>query len=174
MRTRYALVVLSFGGALLGPAGLMLYLLFPDWSLMYLANPAHLALGVMAPLIFSTHALAPFAGFLVMHRLLVTERARYVVHFALVLVALAVVGLGRLSTVQSYAGYHAGGERLAVLDSPLSLALVVVALAWGGLLAFAILAVRRHVLLSELLPMRLTPDPERGSGPGSSVDVGTS
>ena len=41
-RTRYFAVVVLFASGALMPAGLVVYAQYPDWSLMYLANPAHL------------------------------------------------------------------------------------------------------------------------------------
>src|SRR5262245_16632596 len=69
MRTRSRAAAALFGVAALGPAAVAFYALYPDWSLMYFANPAHLSAAVMFPLLFAVAAMSPVVGFGTTHRL---------------------------------------------------------------------------------------------------------
>src|SRR5262245_31696036 len=69
MRTRYSAVAALFGVAALGPAAVAFYALYPDWSLMYFANPAHLSTAAMIPLLYLGAAISPVIGYGATHLL---------------------------------------------------------------------------------------------------------
>lgn len=156
MRTRYSAVALLFGVAALGPAAVVFYALFPDWSLMYFANPAHLSAAVMIPLLFVVAALSPVIGYGTTHRLGRLDSPRALrLSFVLVWLALfAFFSLGgeRLGSVAYYDAFHAGGERVSLWRSPLLFGVLVASAAILTWITFALIIVRRHVDLSEHLP----------------------
>ncbi|MCK6548542.1 hypothetical protein L6R52_22030 [Myxococcota bacterium] len=159
LHTRYFAVTALWSTALLAPAGLVLYGEFPDWSLMYLANPAHLSPLLMFPLVLVLYLGAPLAGFLATYKLLALEDPRWLrgalVALGVALVSTLVLGADRLTHVAYYDAFHGGGERIDLSRSPLLLALLPCAVAISGILAFVVVSVRRHADVVERLP----PDP---------------
>lgn len=156
MKSRYFVVAGFFGLAALAPAGLALYLLYPDWSLMYLANPRHLSLAMMIPFLFALYALTPPLGFLATLRLLAEPRRgprrAALVTWIGVTAFVLVFGLNRIFTVAHYDAFHYGGLRLSLFGSALFLPLVLIGGAVVSVYAYAILHVRRHIDLGEDLP----------------------
>lgn len=156
MRTRYSAVAALFGVAALGPAAVAFYGLYPDWSLMYFANPAHLSPAVMIPLLFLIAAMSPMIGFGTTHRLsgLRSSRALKLSFVAVWLALFAFFALGseRLSSVAYYDAFHAGGERVGLGRSPLLFAVLIASAGIIAWIVFALIVVRRHVDLSEHLP----------------------
>ena len=155
-KSRYFIVIGFFGLAALAPAGLALYLLYPDWSLMYLANSAHLPIAMMIPLLFVTFALAPPLGFLATLKAYAVRRSGprrllWSLWFG-VGVFVLVFGFGRLVTVAHYDSYHYGGPTLSLFSSALFLPLVLIGGAVVSVFAYALLHVRRHIDLAEDLP----------------------
>jgi uncharacterized BrkB/YihY/UPF0761 family membrane protein len=149
LKSRYFLVAAMFGAGVLTPVLLVLYALFPDWSLMYLANPAHLPLLLVVPMLL-LHGLAGAPlGFLVVHRLLRLHDPRPlrmlfwgVLGAALVIL---VFGAGRLTTVAYYDAFHAGGPGLSLLRSALFLPLMLTVGAAVSVYVFTVMHTRRHV-----------------------------
>ena len=141
---------------MLTPTGLVLYAEFPDWMLMYLANPAHLSPIFMFPLVLALYLGSPLLGFLIAHRLLRQERERLVrgllVGLGAAMALVAVLGRARLLGVAYYDAFHGGGEVLSVFRSSLLLALFPCSVAIVGILAFAVISVRRHAEVAERLP----------------------
>jgi hypothetical protein len=156
MRTRYCAVAAMFGVAAIGPSAALFYALYPDWSLMYFANPAHLSSAVMIPLLYLFAATSPVIGFLTTFRLSQLKKPRALrLSFAMVWLALFAffaIGGERLGAVAYYDAFHAGGERVSLARSPLLFAVLVAALAIIAWIVFALIVVRRHVDLSEHLP----------------------
>jgi hypothetical protein len=156
MKSRYFVVAGFFGFAALAPAGLALYLLYPDWSLMYLADPKHLSLAMMIPFLFVLYALTPPLGFLATLRLFAERRPgpRRAALGSWALVFLFVVGFGfdRLFTVAFYDSFHYDGPTLSLFGSALFLPLVLIGGAVVSVFAYALLHVRRHIELGEDLP----------------------
>jgi hypothetical protein len=156
MRTRYSAAAALFGVAALGPAAVAFYALYPDWSLMYFANPAHLSPAVMFPLLFVIAAASPIVGFGATHRLSLLHSKRALrLSFALVwlsLFAFFALGSERLGSVAYYDAFHAGGARVGLGGSPLLFAVLVASIAIIAWIVVALIAVRRHVDLSEHLP----------------------
>lgn len=154
VRTRYFAVAALYGLLAAGPAQLLLYVLFPDWSLMYLADPAHLPLIGTAAVVFAVAAGAPLAGFLVTHRLLLAPRrtpARLGTAVPLlVLASIAFLGRHRIARVAYYQAYHLGGDVLPIEASRLVLALPLIVVALVVLLVWSFIAVRRHASLSSV------------------------
>jgi hypothetical protein len=156
MRTRYSAVAALFGVAVLGPAAIAFYALYPDWSLMYFANPAHLSTAVMMPLLFLIAAMSPVIGYGTTHRLgrLDSPRALRLSFVAVWLALFAFFALGgeRLGAVAYYDAFHAGGERVGLAGSPLLFAVSLAAIGMVVWIVFSLIVVRRHVDLSEHLP----------------------
>lgn len=156
MRTRYCAVAAMFGVAAIGPSAALFYAVYPDWSLMYFANPAHLSAAVMIPLLYLFAATSPVIGFLTTFRLSTMKKPRALrLSFAMIWLALFAffaIGGERLGSVAYYDAFHAGGERVSLLRSPLLFAVLVAAVAIIGWMVFALIVVRRHVDLSEHLP----------------------
>ncbi|MCA9551097.1 MAG: hypothetical protein KC933_13770 [Myxococcales bacterium] len=149
LTSRYFLVAAMFGAAALTPATLVLYALFPDWSLMYLANPAHLPMLLVLPMLLLAGLAGPPLGFLVVHRLLPLHDRRPlkavfggVGTLALII---ALTGAGRLTTVAFYDGFHAGQPGLSLLRSALFLPLMLTVGAAVSVYVFTVMHTRRHV-----------------------------
>ena len=157
LRSRY-LAVAALLGAVMAPAGLVLYLLFPDWTLMYLANPAHLSAVLMVPLLFLLYGAAPVLGYLVARQLVVKERfkaVRSVTIAVLVLVAALIAGgFQRLTTVAYYDHFYYGEGGVALTQSTLLLPLLLVAGAITSVVVATNMHLRRHLALIEKLPGR--------------------
>jgi hypothetical protein len=157
LRTRYCAMTLLFGVAVLGPAAVAFYALYPDWSLMYLANPAHLSALVMMPLLFIVAAVSPVAGFAATYKLSTLESPRALrLSFALVWVALFAffsIGGERLGAVAYYDAFHGGGERVALSGSPLLFAVIIAAIAATVWIFYGLILVKKHVDLSEHVPI---------------------
>lgn len=148
LRTRYFTAVLVLTGAALVPAGLTLYVLFPDWSWMYFVNPRQVPLfiGLAAVLLGLLGSSA--MGFFVTHRLM-RRRPRLLPWSlggaALLFLTILVTGWRRLATVAHYDAFHYGGTSLSLGQSPLLLTLLVVVPAALGMCVFTCLMVVRHV-----------------------------
>ena len=149
IRSRYFIVVAFYGAAVLAPSGLSLYSQYPDWSLMYFANPQHLPSIVMFPALTLAYVLGPPAGFLVTHRLQL-EKKDWVVRailmgIAAVLFALLAFGWDRLTSVGYYYAYHHGLADLSLFRSALLVPIVLHLGAVFGVLGFALRGVRGHL-----------------------------
>jgi hypothetical protein len=149
VHTRYFGVVLLFAGLTWVPSGLALFLTYPDWSLMYLANPAHLPLALSVPFLVVSYLVAPAAGFLLTHQAQQEKnpwwlRASFGVPTSLALLVL-LVGHQRLLTVAYYDAFHLGLGGVSLFRSPLLIALSVVVAAVTGAFAMTLKAVKAHV-----------------------------
>lgn len=138
------------------PAVLVLYGLFPDWSLMYLANPAHLPGLLTVPGLALTAAAAPAAGFLAVHRQMQARSpwARRAVWIVCGVLggSMVLFGTGRLFTVALYDVFHAGQATLSLARSGLFLPLMLITGAVVSVYVYALMHTRRHVELSRGLP----------------------
>lgn len=157
LECRYFLVAALFGGAALMPAQLVLYGLFPDWTLMYLANPAHLSGLLVVPVLALASAGAPALGFVARHDALGAREAwrRRAVWIGPGALAAIVVlfGGGRLATVAYYDAFHAGGRGVSLFRSELFLPLMLTTGAVVSVYVYAVLHIRRHVELGRGLPV---------------------
>lgn len=138
------------------PATLVLYGLFPDWSLMYLANPAHLSGFLMVPLLVLATAGGPALGFLALfHALRQSKtwrrRGPWLVLWALAGLIL-LFGGGRLFTVAYYDAFHGGGGRLPLLQSALFLPLMLCSGAVASVYVYVVMHVKRHIEFGRGLP----------------------
>jgi len=156
VRSRYFAVAALFGAAAMTPRGLIFYLVAPDWSLMYFANPAHLPKLMMLPLLILLYAGAPVAGFLTAHRLMRLERTVFLtsmmIVLALALAAILILGGHRILTVAYYDAFHLGAETIPIFRSRLAVALPLAATSIAVLLVASIIHVRKHVAITETLP----------------------
>jgi hypothetical protein len=156
MHSRYFGVTVMFGVGAMVPSGVTFYALFPDWSLMYLANPEHLSKWIMFPLLTVIYACAPIAGFLLTHRFLLEQRPRapavLLSSLSTLIVATLIFGRDRLLTVAYYDAFYAGGATLPLFRSRLAIMLPLACVAIGALFLAVLIAVRRHVQLTESLP----------------------
>ena len=161
-KTRYFAATALFAGGALVPAACVSYLLFPDWSLMYLADPGQIPLLVMLPLVIAACFGAPILGFLVAQRMLSGPRmqlVRWTLWGAAGLALLVVVlGWNRLGVIAYYEAYHYGGRTIPLSDSP---AIVVLALMIPSVLAAFVLTrreMKRHIRaladVAEGVPLR--------------------
>lgn len=156
LSSRYFAVAGMFGAGVLMPAVLVLYGLFPDWSLMYLANPAHLPRLLVLPVLALLSAAAPALGFLAVQRQLSAREpwARRAIWIACGVIGglTAVLGAGRLFTVALYDVFHAGAATLTLARSALFLPLMLITGAVVSVYVYALMHTRRHVELSRGLP----------------------
>jgi hypothetical protein len=156
MRSRYFAVAALFGGAALTPSGLTFYAVAPDWSLMYLANPAHLPKLLMVPLLVLLSTASPVAGFLTSHRLMRLERPVFLTAMlatvGAMLLGILAIGGPRILVVAYYDAFHLGRETIPLFKSRLAIALPLASTAILALLMVSVVHVRRHVALAENLP----------------------
>jgi hypothetical protein len=156
VRTRYFAIAVSFATGVLTPAGLGLYLVFPDWSLMYLANPAHLPAWMVWPVLLIFYLAGGPIFFLITARLM-TEPKQWplrslLIGLSLFLLATLVLGFDRLTTVAYYEAYHHGLTTIPLSSSSLLLPLLLALGAVGGVLYFSLRHIRRHLELVQDLP----------------------
>lgn len=155
-RSRYLAIAGLFGTLVLAPGELCLYLLFPDWSLMYFANPAHLGWYLVVPVLLFLYLAGPPIGFLVTRLLLLRSRRRDRRLVLLTWVALVGVvlfgGAARLGRVAYYEAFHTGEPPLALVQSALFLPLLVITSATIAVLVFTLMHLRRHLEALEVLP----------------------
>jgi hypothetical protein len=145
-----------FGVGVHAPAVLTLYMLFPDWSLMYLANPAHLSGFLMVPVLLLLAVGGPALGFLAVDRALrQTERwRRQAVWIAPGVVAAIILlfGSGRILTVAYYDAFHGSVGGLSLFQSALFLPLMLTVGAVTSAYVYAVMHLKRHVELCRGLP----------------------
>jgi hypothetical protein len=155
IRTRYFVVSILFAIGVVTPLGLGLYLVFPDWSLMYLANPEHLPGWFVLPMLLISYAGGAPVAFLATVRLM-HEKAwalrSLVGGLASFLVMTMVLGFDRLGTVAYYDAYHHDLGSLPLSSSALLIPLVIGMGAVGGALYFSLRHIRRHLDQLEDLP----------------------
>jgi MFS family permease len=153
LRSRYLGTTALFAGAVLTPGGLALYLLFPDWSWMYFANPSHLAWYLVVPLLVFLYVGGAPVAFLITRRLLMLPRPRPL-RIALAcwigLLLLILIGGGhRIANVSYYEAWHTGQPALPLVRSALFLPLIVICGATFAVLAFTWMHLRRHLVAAE-------------------------
>jgi len=157
LRTRYFVVVLLFAGGALMPAGVVVYTQYPDWALMYLANPAHLSALVMIPVVMALYLGTPVAGFWLTHRFIAQKNERAIRNLLGILVGLSLFivlfGAGRLLTVAYYDDFHHGGLIVPLYRSPLVWALLLIIFFVCFAFVFSLLQVRRHVELIQAVEL---------------------
>jgi hypothetical protein len=156
VRTRYFAIVVLFAAAVLLPAGLAFYLAFPDWSLMYLANPAHLPGWMVWPVLIIFYLAGSPIFFLITARLMVEPKPwplrSLLIGLSVFLLATLVLGFDRLTTVAYYEAYHHRLSTIALTSSALLLPLILAIGAFGGVLYFSLRHIRRHLELVQDLP----------------------
>ena len=145
-----------FAGGVLAPAGLGLYQVYPDWSLMYLANPAHLPGWMVWPVLLIFYLAGVPIFFLITARLM-TEPKQWPLRALLIglsvfLLATLFLGFDRLTTVAYYEAYHHRLATIPLSSSSLLLPLLLAVGAVGGVLYFSLRHIRRHVDLLQDLP----------------------
>lgn len=161
-KTRYFAVTTIFAGGALVPAACVLYALYPDWSLMYLASPAQLPLLLMLPLVIVLCFGAPILGFLSAQRLILAHRAKTVRAMlygaAILSLLVAIAGHARLSSLGHYEAFHYGGDVLPIAKSQAIVVLGSVASAVLIAFTFAYRRMRKHIRaladVAEGVPLR--------------------
>jgi hypothetical protein len=162
VRTRYFAVAALFAAGVLAPAGLGLYLVFPDWSLMYLANPAHLPAWMVWPVLLIFYLAGAPIFFLITTRLM-TEPKQWplralLIGLGLSLLATIFLGFDRLTTVAYYEAYHHRLSTIPLSSSSLLLPLLLALGAVGGVLYFSLRHIRQHLeLVQDLTRLRIEP-----------------
>ncbi len=163
-----------FAAGALVPAGIVLYAQYPDWVLLYLANPAHLPPVLPELALLLGYLTSPAIGFLVAHRCLVNRRADLL--RMLLAGTAATAGLmllmagGRLFTVAYYDDFHHGGHTVPLTGSPLVWALLMIVFFVVFSCAFSVLQIRRH---SESFHEVGSVPPPAGQEQVDTVDDGT-
>jgi hypothetical protein len=151
-RTRYFASVVLFAGLVWVPAGIAMYLAFPDWSLMYFANPEHLPLALALPVLLILYFGTPMAGFFVTHQALVRKDSRWLrasaAAIAILLLIVVLAGRRRLMSVAYYDDFQYGGPVLGLFQSSLILPLSIVCVAVVGAFVATVRRVQRHVRAS--------------------------
>jgi hypothetical protein len=169
-RTRYFASVVLFAGLVWVPSGIAMYLAFPDWSLMYFANPQHLPLALALPVLFVLYLGTPLAGFFVTHQALLRKDSRWLrasaAAIAILLLIVLVPGRHRLLSVAYYDDFQYGGPVLGLFQSALILPLSIVCVAVVGAFVATVRRVRLHVRAS-LGPLEIEPKepPARSTKP---------
>lgn len=148
-RTRYFAATAIFAGGALVPAGCALYGLYPDWSLMYLANPAQLPILLMLPLVIATCFSAPLIGFLVSHRMIAAHRAKSVrntlIGVGVLALLVTILGRSRLASLGHYEAFHYGGELVPLLRSHAVVVLAIIVPALIAAFVFTHRQLRSHI-----------------------------
>jgi hypothetical protein len=130
--------------ALFGAGCAVLAGLYPDWSMLYLASPAHLGRWLLVPLSLLLGFLAPLAGFVIAQRMLSRPNTRLGpglwVLGLLLGVGLALVW-GRIGVLAHFEAFHFGGPTLPLFGSEATLPVLLVLSAMVG----ALLAIRWHI-----------------------------
>ena len=151
----YFAVVFSFAVGAIAPMGLSFYLLSPDWSLMYLANPAHLPLSAMLPGLAVIYLASPSIGYLtirwMLRRNIHHETWFLILSVSFILLTIIVTGRVRLFSLAYYDDYHYGGERIPFFSSSLFFPVVIISAVVTTVYLLSILKVRHHVSLSSRL-----------------------
>lgn len=134
---RELVAVLSFEAILAWPIALYFYLVFPDWSLMYLTRPEKLPWG-FALLVVLGNALTLVGGYLAGWALLRARKPK-VVHgaiggVALALLLFAVLTRGRLGASGTYEQFHAG-DAVGIGQGKLLFSLIATTVATGAAIA---------------------------------------
>jgi hypothetical protein len=123
-----------FQGLVGWPVCLYFYLVYPDWSWMYLVDPARLPWGVGA-LVFLGHASTLLGGYLAGWWLVRAKREKVLLGIGggllLVLFVMTIVARGRFFHSGSFAEFH-DGRAAAAGQSKLGWALAATALAVGA------------------------------------------
>jgi hypothetical protein len=158
MQTRYALVAALLAALVFTPGGLALYLLAPDWSLMYLAHPDHLGGPLMLGVLFLHYALGPVVGFWGAAQLARRDE-RWLLSalfgaMGVLFASTLLLGWRALTTVAHHDAYHHGGATLRFGESSLFLPAVLIAAASASAVVYATMHVRRHADIGEALPER--------------------
>jgi hypothetical protein len=156
VRTRYFAIAALFSAGVLTPAGLGLFLVFPDWCLMYLANPAHLPGWMVWPVLLIFYVAGGPIFFLITVRLMIEPKPwplrSLLIGLSLFLLATVVLGFDRLTTVAYYEAFHHGLGTIELSNSSLLLPLLLSLAAVGGVLYFSLRHIRRHLELVQDLP----------------------
>jgi hypothetical protein len=126
--------VLSFEAIIVWPISLYYFLVFPDWSWMYLVDPDRLPRGVSV-LVLLAFASVLVGGYLVGWALLRANREKWLWGAlggaALALLLIAVLCRRRLFASGTFAEYHAG-HALSVGESKLSWSMGITIIAIGA------------------------------------------
>jgi hypothetical protein len=138
---RELLAVLSFEGIVAWPTTAYFYLVHPDWSWMYLLDPASLPRGLLA-LVLAAHAVALVGGYLLGWWMIRRWGQRGAwgapAGAALVLIIGVLIGHARIFRYGTYASFHRGQwlplreVKLGWVFAPilLGIAVAVVAVGW--------------------------------------------
>jgi hypothetical protein len=123
-------LVAIFIAIVLTPIALYLYLAHPAWSWMYLVDPGEVPGLAIVPLLV-LHGGAAVAGWYLGARLVRTGREKQarigLLAGAVVVLAIAAIGWGRIGHYGSYRDFH-GGRAMALFDVKLGYVLVGLAL----------------------------------------------
>jgi hypothetical protein len=148
-RTRYFAATAIFAGMALVPSASVLYALFPDWSLMYLANPAQLPILLMLPVVAGLAFGAPLLGFVVAQRALAARKKKIVrghlIGSGLLFLVIFSFGWDRLSSIGYYEAYHYGGELVSFGDSAAVVVVMMIVPAIIASFAATQHMVKRHI-----------------------------
>jgi hypothetical protein len=138
-------LVVIFIAIVLTPIALYLYLAHPDWSWMYLIDPADVPGLAIVPLLV-LHGGFVVVGWYVGARLIRTSRDRVALYAlagaALVVVLLVLIAWGRIGRYSSYDDFHAG-RSLKILEVKLGYVLVGLALGIAAAAAYVCLELSR-------------------------------
>lgn len=148
-RTRYFAATMLYAGAALVPTGLVLFAMFPDWSLMYVANPSQLPVWMMLPVVAASCFGAPVLGFFVAQRFIAAHREdaipRALLTLAVAAIAIIALGWSALTNVGYYEAYHYGGTMLPLARSPVVVALAACLGVLAVLLAYTHRVLGAHI-----------------------------
>ncbi|MEM7674387.1 MAG: hypothetical protein AAF449_00130 [Myxococcota bacterium] len=154
--TRFGAVVGMFGISAFGPASIMLFVLAPAWSMMYLVHPEHAAVLIWPALIFGMVA-SPAAGFLIGHRLLRWGARPWAIGFVGLVILTFVcftAGLDRVLVVDSYETFHYVEDVATPLtQSGVFWPVMVISTLLPMLLAFCLVQVQRHTDIIAEVPL---------------------
>ncbi len=132
-----------FGGAAVGPAGLSVLYLAPDWALLYLALPAHGALGLTAVAFPAASVGAAVLGCMATSGLGARGAGLVAGASGAALLALLAWSGRRLTVMTTYAAFHGGGSSEPLVASAVFLPLVGVAAVLAGVYVFTLVHLRR-------------------------------
>ena len=149
LKNRFGAVVLMFALGGMMPAGLVMYVQYPDWSLMYMANPDHIPQWLVIPTIALLYSFSPVVGFL-LFGLSVKKKYVWMTPLLVTLITLSVVilagwGWDRLAMVGYYNDFFYKGTLIPLSESTLFSTLLAVSLVVFTLLGSCLYFIRSHV-----------------------------
>ena len=149
LKNRFGAVVLMFALGGMMPAGLVMYVQYPDWSLMYMANPVHVPQWLVIPAIALLYSFSPVVGFLLFGLAVKKKYSWMTPLLAMMIVASVLIlagwGWDRLTLVGYYNDFFYKGTLIPLVESRLFSTLMAVSFVVFALFGGCLYFIRSHV-----------------------------